>query len=290
MDLLWPGFLVLLGLIPLLIADLYLDAAPAAAFCGALFQPVAGARGAARASRACGGISPLPCSCWRWPAWSWRWRARWRSSPCPPTRPPSSSPSMSRGACARRIFSPAALAAAEAAALSFIQRQKSTTQIGLVAFSGFAEIIQPPTTDQEALQAAVESLTAGRRTAIGSGILKVDGRDCRNRPERRRRASPTQPHPIEPAPVPQGAYAPDIIVLLTDGVSNAGILPLDAAQQAADRGVRVYTIGYGTDNGFIPFGRGGGFQGDPFGGGGGFGGGGFGGGRGRRRRFPHRDR
>ncbi len=50
-------------------------------------------------------------------------------------------------------------------------------------------------------------------------------------------------------PVPQGAYAPDIVVLLTDGASNTGPAPLDAAQQAADRGVRVYTIGFGTANG-----------------------------------------
>jgi len=72
--------------------------------------------------------------------------------------------------------------------------------------------------------------------------------------------------------------SPDIIVLLTDGDSNAGPDPLDAAQQAVDRGVRVYTIGFGTLNGpdasQSPFG--GGFFGG--GGGGGFGGPGGGGG------------
>jgi Ca-activated chloride channel family protein len=62
-------------------------------------------------------------------------------------------------------------------------------------------------------------------------------------------------------------YAPEIIVLLTDGVSNAGPLPLDAAQQAADRGVRVYTIGFGTENGPARFGGR-----DPYGMGGGSGG------------------
>ncbi len=76
------------------------------------------------------------------------------------------------GSMCSTISSPAGWQAAEAAALSFIQRQKSSTQIGLVAFSSFAELIQPPTTDPEVLQAAVESLTTGRRTAIGSGILK----------------------------------------------------------------------------------------------------------------------
>jgi Ca-activated chloride channel family protein len=49
--------------------------------------------------------------------------------------------------------------------------------------------------------------------------------------------------------VPQGVYAPAIVVLLTDGVSNTGPLPVDAAGQAAARGVRVYTIGFGTANG-----------------------------------------
>ncbi len=88
---------------------------------------------------------------------------------------------------------------------------------------------------------------------------------------------------MEPPPVLQGAYVPDIVVLLTDGANNAGPLPVDAAQQAADRGVRVYTIGFGSVDGaeldarcrqqFLgrePPGAGG------FGGfGGGFGGGGF---------------
>src|SRR3954447_12080369 len=70
-----------------------------------------------------------------------------------------------------RDIQPSRLEAAEAAALSFIQRQKSMTQIGVVAFAGYGELVQPPTSDQEALQIAVESLTTGRATAIGSGIL-----------------------------------------------------------------------------------------------------------------------
>ena len=50
---------------------------------------------------------------------------------------------------------PNRLLAAEDAALAFIQRQKSTTQIGVVAFASFAELIQPPTTDQEVLQETI---------------------------------------------------------------------------------------------------------------------------------------
>src|SRR5512142_906734 len=78
---------------------------------------------------------------------------------------------VSRSMCSTDI-QPNRLQAAESAAMDFIRNQKPNTQIGIVAFSGFAELIQPPTTDQEALQAAIESLLTGRRTAIGNGILK----------------------------------------------------------------------------------------------------------------------
>src|SRR5262249_50880097 len=93
-----------------------------------------------------------------------------------------------------------------------------------------------------------------------------------------------------PAPAPEGQFQPDTIVVLTDGANTQGVDPLTAAQQAAARGVRVYTIGFGTTNpasfactttqlGSDPFGRPGGFDGSGGFGGGGFGGGGPGGGR-----------
>lgn len=161
---------------------------------------------------------------------------------------------------------PSRLAAAEDAALSFIQRQKARTQIGIVAFLGFAELVQPPTTNQEALQAAVEGLYTGRGTAIGSGILKsIDAIAAIDRNVAPSVSDPTVE--FQPTPVPKGAYAPDIIVLLTDGVATTGPPPLETAQQAADRGIRIYTIGFGTENGGLAFGGGQGF-----GGGRGFGG------------------
>jgi Ca-activated chloride channel family protein len=158
---------------------------------------------------------------------------------------------VSRSMCSTDI-QPNRLQAAEAAAKAFVQKQNPNTQIGVVAFSTFAEEIQAPTNDQEALQSAIESLLTGQRTAIGSGILKsidaiaeVDKNVAPSVDEN----SGTPP----PAPVAPGAYAPDIIVLLTDGVSNTGPLPMQAAQQARDRGVRVYTIGFGTaDGGAFP--------------------------------------
>jgi Ca-activated chloride channel family protein len=70
---------------------------------------------------------------------------------------------------------------------------------------------------------------------------------------------------VEPTPVPRGAYAPSIVVLLTDGASNRGPRPLEAAQEAVDRGVRVYTIGYGTaEGGRMDCGQGQSFMGGSF--------------------------
>jgi len=143
---------------------------------------------------------------------------------------------------------PSRLLAAEDAASSFIRRQDGATQIGIVAFSGFAELIQPPTNDSEVLLDALASLTTGRRTAIGSGILSSIDAIAEIDPAVAQSVIEGRPG-VEPAPVVPGAYAPDIIVLLTDGVANAGPDPLDAAKQAADRGVRVYTIGFGTADG-----------------------------------------
>jgi len=181
---------------------------------------------------------------------------------------------VSRSMCSTDVL-PTRIDAAKAAADAFIRAQPSNAQIGVVAFAGFAELIQPPTNDQNTLISAVDSLQTGARTAIGSGILKAIDAIA----EVDKNVAPSTAEDgssIAPTPVPQGAYAPDIIVVLTDGVSNTGPQPLDAAQQAADRGLRVYTIGFGTANGseFAACGRGTGF------GGGGFGGGGFGGGGG----------
>jgi Ca-activated chloride channel family protein len=169
-----------------------------------------------------------------------------------------------------RDVQPSRLAAAEAAAIDFIKKQKAGTSIGLVAFSGFAELIIPPTTDLDAVQFAIESLTTGRSTAIGNGILEaidaIAEIDESVAPSVREGSADAMPPPVA-----RGVYMPDMIVLLTDGVSNAGVQPLEAAQQAADRGVRIYTIGFGTEAGPGPGQYGGAFgggnSGDPFGGG-----------------------
>jgi len=197
---------------------------------------------------------------------------------------------VSRSMCATDI-EPNRLLAAEAAAASFIERQRSTSQIGIVAFGGFAEIVQMPTSDQEVLLDVIESLATGRRTAIGSAILESIDAIAEIDPTVAPSLSDDDPPETAPVPVPRLAYAAAIVVLLTDGASNSGPDPIDAAQQAVARGIRVYTIGFGTDDpgaqnprcgqrfiGGEPAespGFGGGFGGFSGGGGGGGGGGGF---------------
>jgi Ca-activated chloride channel family protein len=185
---------------------------------------------------------------------------------------------VSRSMCSTDI-APNRLEAAKDAALQFIDGQEATTQVGIVAFAGFAVVVQPPTTDRDLLETAVQNITTARRTAIGEGILMsldaiAEFDD-----------SVVSPYSsAEMMPIPDGQYVPAIVIVLTDGVSTTGIHPIEAAMMAADRGVRVYTIGFGTTNNSSPmncsFSSPYGF--DQFGGPQFFGGGGGGGGQFRR--------
>ncbi len=172
---------------------------------------------------------------------------------------------------------PNRLEVAKQEARTFVRNNIPGRQVGIVAFAGFAELIQPPTTDVRALDNAIDYLSPGRRTAIGSGIL----RSLDAIAEVDNRVAPSQSDPSASSPTPSApkreaiGSSPHIIVLLTDGASNAGPLPIEAAQEAADRGIRIFPIGFGTDNEAATMNCG---DGDILGGLGGFGGGGFGGG------------
>jgi Ca-activated chloride channel family protein len=148
---------------------------------------------------------------------------------------------VSRSMCATDM-SPTRLQAAEAAAATFIADQKPGTEIGIVAYADFAELIQPPTTDREATQQAIRSLLTGGREAIGSAIMTSLDAVAEADPA-------VMPTTRTGSPAPKGAVAADAIVLVADGVNSAGPPPMDAARAAADRGVRIYTIGFGTANG-----------------------------------------
>lgn len=181
---------------------------------------------------------------------------------------------VSRSMCATDI-PPNRLTVAKNVALSFVRDEISGRQVGIVAFAGFAEVIVPPTNDLRLLENSITYLTPARRTAIGSAILRsldaIAEVDSQIAPSELGSSTTPQRAPQE--------YSPHIVVLLTDGASNAGPLPMTAAEQALARGVRVYTIGFGTTSTNAPMNCGGD---DPFGGGfgmpfdpGGGGGGGF---------------
>jgi Ca-activated chloride channel family protein len=142
---------------------------------------------------------------------------------------------------------PTRLEAAKAAALDFIAKQDAQTRIGVVAFSGNANLVQAPTTDRELLRAAVQRLVPQQSTAVGSGILTAleaifepPRAAASGRNDVLQSATPT------PTPMPRGIFTPATIILLTDGQNRTGPSPIAAAQAAADRGVRVFTIGVGT--------------------------------------------
>ena len=184
---------------------------------------------------------------------------------------------VSRSMCSTDI-QPNRLEVAKDAALKFVRNDKSGRQIGIVAFAGFAELIQPPTDDRVLLESAIVNLTTARRTAIGSAILRsIDAIS-----EIDERVAPSDINSTPDAQTSSDEYVPHIIVLLTDGASNAGPPPAVAADQALTRGIRVYTIGFGTTRNTSPMDCGEPFQEfDQFGGGGfgspfsGGGGGGF---------------
>ena len=163
--------------------------------------------------------------------------------------------------CATDV-TPNRLAAAQDAVRDFIDNQDDRTRIGLVVFSGFAQVAVAPTTDHDALHKAVDGLTTGRGTTIGAAILKsidaiaeinpdvapADTTDAGSDAAPGPQAPPTTPGgPATPKPQPSRTV-PEIVVLLTDGANTRGVSPEEAAVQAAARGVRVYPIGFGTTN------------------------------------------
>ncbi|HET7364691.1 MAG TPA: VWA domain-containing protein [Burkholderiales bacterium] len=168
---------------------------------------------------------------------------------------------------------PTRLAAAQAAARAFVKQTPKNTRIGVVAFAGSAALVQAPTQNRDDVYAAIEQLQLQNATAVGSGILAslkaifpeqdfdlkvplpmVPGGAAAggSRPPALLHA-PARP---EQKPVPPGSYKSAVIILLTDGQTTTGPDPVDAARLAADRGVRVFTVGVGTPDGQILTGEG----------------------------------
>jgi Ca-activated chloride channel family protein len=157
---------------------------------------------------------------------------------------------------------PNRITAAQIAAKAFVNEQPSYVRIGVVSFAGTASVVQAPTYNRDDVLAAIDRFQLQRATAIGSGIIVslatifpdagidvsslIYGRDAP-------RGAPLgqAPKAVKPAfkPVPPGSYTSAAIILLTDGQRTTGPDSLEAARMAADRGIRVFTVGIGTRTG-----------------------------------------
>jgi Ca-activated chloride channel homolog len=161
---------------------------------------------------------------------------------------------------------PNRLVAAQIAARRFINEQPSDVRIAVVSFAGTAALLQAPTVNRADAIAAVDRLQLDRHTAIGSGIMVSlatlfpeegldfdamifgDGRGGLGR------RAPRQGQAFEP--VAPASHASGAIILLTDGRNTIGPDPVESARRAAERGVRVYTVGFGTAAGATVSGEG----------------------------------
>ncbi|HWM42845.1 MAG TPA: VWA domain-containing protein [Burkholderiales bacterium] len=152
---------------------------------------------------------------------------------------------------------PNRLVAAQNAAKQFVAEQPENVRIGVVAFAGTATVAQAPTRNREDVLAAIDRFQLQRATAIGSAIIVslatifpnegIDvGELTYGNPKKNEKPSATAPKPVPP-----GSYASAVIILLTDGQRTTGPDSVQAAKMAAERGVRIYTVGVGTPDGKI---------------------------------------
>ena len=131
--------------------------------------------------------------------------------------------------------SPNRLEAAKESAKKFIASLPERFNVALVTFAGTASVSVPPTVDRGVLNRAIDNIQMAPSTAIGEAIYtSLDALKL-----------------VPPDPDHPDATAPAAIVLLSDGASNLGRDSAAAAQQSKQLGVPIYTIAYGTQNGYV---------------------------------------
>ena len=158
---------------------------------------------------------------------------------------------------------PSRLEAAKTAAREFVLSQPETVQIGIVSFSGSGFTVQTPTNDTNTLLSTIDRLQPTSSTSLGEGILAalntiaVDAgltaidpavdTDTAAMELAGQTSEPVQEETL--VELPEGLYPSSVIVLLSDGENSQGSDPLEAAQAAAEHGVRIDALGFGTTAG-----------------------------------------
>jgi Ca-activated chloride channel homolog len=130
------------------------------------------------------------------------------------------------GSMASTDVLPTRAIAAKSAAQAFINATPSGTKVGIIAFSADASLVQPLSSDRAAVIASLDNVPQpDGATAIGDALKLA----AQNLPDAGHR----------------------VIVLITDGVNNAGSDPLEIAQFLGQHRVPVYTVGIGTSQGGV---------------------------------------
>jgi Ca-activated chloride channel family protein len=139
---------------------------------------------------------------------------------------------------------------AKTAARTIVEAQPPGVVVGIVAFSDAGLSVQPPTADRIAIHQAIDRLAPSRGTSVGQGILAGLGAiDQAERDVPAGYYSNRSALPEAPSPVAAGSHGSAAIVFLSDGENLARPDPIDAARTAADRGIRIVTVGVGTADG-----------------------------------------
>ncbi len=156
---------------------------------------------------------------------------------------------------------PSRLVAAQNAAKSFLGELPRHVKVGIVAFAGSAQVAQSPTTNREDLITAIDRFQLQRATATGNAIvislatlfpdagITLESMQAGRERQHGMAIDAERKEQKEFTPVAPGSYASAAIIMLTDGQRTTGVDPMEAAKMAADRGVRVYTVGIGTVDG-----------------------------------------
>jgi Ca-activated chloride channel family protein len=156
---------------------------------------------------------------------------------------------------------PSRLVAAQNAAKAFITELPRHVKVGIVAFAGSAQVAQLPTVNREDLITAIDRFQLQRATATGNAIVislatlfpdaGIELQSLQAGRERQRGSAidGDKKDKKDFTPVAPGSYTSAAVIMLTDGQRTTGVDPLEAAKMAADRGVRVYTVGIGTVDG-----------------------------------------
>ena len=169
------------------------------------------------------------------------------------------------GSMRARDVEPNRLVASQNAARAFINDLPRHARIGVVTFAGTASLVQAPTLNREEVLDAIDRFQLQPGTATGSGILVSlatlfpdAGFDVSDAIYGREHAQPgtsgrsldlsTKNDREKPdfKPLAPGSYTSAAIIMLTDGQRTTGPDPIEAAKRAAERGVRIYTVGFGT--------------------------------------------